>query len=290
MTALVQPDAMLARAEAPDTSARGWLVMWRVELLKLTSQRKVRLACLACVVIPLAFTLMESTQSSVPGDTLFGRWVHESGFAVSLFLLAFCTQWGLPFLIAILSGDVCAEEDRLGTWPLLLTRSHSRGEVLAGKVLAAGSLTAAGTVLLGVSSTLSGLLVVGSQPLVGLSGSLLSPSTALGATVASWLSVLPPVLAITAVAVLGSVLSRNTWLAVVVPVLCVLVLGLVSQFSAIDPIRPFLPTTGFDAWHGLVRSGAYLDQIWTSLVVSASWIAACLALAVAVFTRRDVVA
>jgi len=263
--------------------------MWRVELTKLTSQLKVRVALLACLVVPLAFTVLESTQSSVPGDTLFGRWVHESGFAVSLFLLAFTSQWGLPFLVAILAGDVSAEEDRLHTWPLLLTRSHSRAEVLAGKVLAAGTLTLAGTVLLAVSSTLSGVLVVGTQPLVGLSGRLLAPGAALAATAGSWLSILPPVLCVVAIAVLASVASRNSWVGVVTPVLAVLGLDMVAQFSALDPVRPLLPTTGFDAWHGLVRSGVYTDQAWTSLVVSALWVAACLGAAAAIFLRRDVV-
>jgi ABC-2 type transport system permease protein len=271
------------------TDRRGWAVTWRVELVKLTSQLKVRVALLACLVVPLVFAVLESTQSSVPGDTLFGRWVHESGFAVSLFLLAFTSQWGVPFLIAIICGDVCAEEDRLHTWGLLLTRSHSRGEVLAGKVLAATTLTLAGTIMLAISSTLSGIVVVGTQPVVGLSGSLLSSGTAFTATALSWAVVVPPVLAVIAIAVLASVLSRNSWVGIVTPILVVLGLDMVAQFSAVDPVRALLPTTGFDAWHGLVRTGVYTGPIWTSILVSALWAGVCLGVAAAVFLRRDVV-
>ncbi|HZQ84024.1 MAG TPA: ABC transporter permease [Acidimicrobiales bacterium] len=286
MTAVLATEAVAA---PPRTGRPGWAVMWRVELTKLLSQVKVRAALVACVVVPIVFTLLESTQSSVPGDTLFGRWVHESGFAVSLFLLAFTSQWGLPFLVAIVSGDVCSEEDRLQTWPLLLTRSRSRGDVLAGKVLAAASVTVAGTMLLAISSTLSGVLVVGTQPVVGLSGAVLSSGTALAATLASWLVVLPPVLAVVAIAVLASVVSRNSWAGVATPVVVTLGFGLVSQFSAADLVRPLLPTAGFDAWHGLVRTGVYTAPIRESMFVSAAWIAVCVGVSAAVLHRRDVV-
>jgi ABC-2 type transport system permease protein len=286
VTATLSPEAVNAPTAV---RGRGWTVVWRVELAKLISQAKVRVALVACLAVPLVFTVFESTQSSVPGDTLFGRWVHESGFAVSLFLLAFISQWGLPFVVAVVSGDVCSEEDRLRTWPLILTRSVSRGEVLAGKVLAVGSLTVVATALLAVSSTASGMLVVGTQPLVGLSGTLLSSGTALVATVSSWVVVMPPVLTIVAIAVLASVVSRNSWVGIATPVVVTLAFGVASQFSAVDVVRPLLPTTGFDAWHGLVRTGVYTAPIWTSMLVSALWIAACLGVSAAVFLRRDVV-
>jgi ABC-2 type transport system permease protein len=118
---------------------------------------------------------------------------------------------------------------------------------------------------------------------------VLSPGDAWQATATSWLTILLPVLAIAAIGILASVLSRNTWVGIAVPVVLVLVLNLVSLLSAIDPVRPLLPTTGLQDWYGLVRDDVYTNQVFTAQLVSVGWIVACLAVAARVFVRRDVV-
>ena len=270
-------------------SAPGWVVMWRVELAKMSAQLRVRVVVAGCLVAPVLFVIAESVQSAVPADTIFGRWVHESGFAVPLVILGVAGQWALPVAIGVVAGDICSEEHRLRTWSLLLTRSRSRSEILIGKTLGAATYTVAITALLGLSSIVSGLVAVGDRPLVGLSGTTLSPSAALQATVGSWASEMAPALAITSIAVLISVLSRNSWVGVIAPVVLVFGLNLVSLLSLMDPIRPYLPTTGIEAWHGLVRGDVYTDQIRTSIIVSLAWMVGCLGVASAVFMHRDVV-
>jgi ABC-2 type transport system permease protein len=280
----------LARPAEPGVPARrGWAVMWRIEVTKLSAQFRIRIALAACILLPLLYGLGESTQSGVPADTLFGRWIHESGFALSLLILGFCSQYGLPLLIVAVAGGIFAEEDRLHVWSLLLTRSRSRHSVLAGKFLAIGSYSTVVTVLLGLSATITGALVVGTQPLVGLDGTVLTPATAWRLAGESWATMLPPVFAIMAIAVFVSVISRNSWVGVVVPLVVVFAFNLVSILSAVDPIRPFLPTTGFNAWHGLARTSVYTDQIWTSVLVNAAWVIVLLGAASVVFLRRDVV-
>ena len=39
-----------------------------------------------------------------PTDTLYGVWVHSSGFALSLVFLAFAGSWGLPIAAGIIAG------------------------------------------------------------------------------------------------------------------------------------------------------------------------------------------
>jgi ABC-2 type transport system permease protein len=268
----------------------GWLVMWRVELTKMLAQLRVRVVVAGCVLGPLVVVVGLKVSNAVPGDTLFGIFVHESGFAFSLVILNWAGLWALPMSIALVAGDICSEEHRLGTWSLLLTRTRSRATVLGGKMLAAATYSVAITLLVGLATTVVGLLVIGHQPLVGLSGAVLSPRAALQATMGSWVSELAPVLAITAIAVLISVLSRNSWVGVLLTVAVVLAFNLGSLVSAIDPVRPLLPTTGLEAWHGLVRAtGVYADQIRTSVIVSLVWMAVCFGLSAAIFLRRDVV-
>ena len=108
----------------------------RRELLKLARLVRVQAVLAACVLAPFVVAAGISVQSAVPADTLFGQWVHQSGVALAMVVLGFCGQWALPALVAIVAGDVFSAEDHLGTWKTVLTRSRSRGEIFAGKVLA----------------------------------------------------------------------------------------------------------------------------------------------------------
>ena len=97
-----------------------------VELRKLAAQKRARFALLGCLIAPIIVTVVLKGQQRPPKDTLYGRHIHDSGFAEALFVLTFAAQWLLPFLTALVAGDIFATEDHLGTWKTLLTRSASR--------------------------------------------------------------------------------------------------------------------------------------------------------------------
>ena len=110
-------------------------------------------------------------QSATPGDTPFGQWVHESGFAIPMMMLGFGGQWVLPVLTAIVAGDIFSAEDHHGTWKTILTRSRSRSDLFAGKFLAALTFATVTIALLTITDLVAGLLA-GTQPVVGLGGQL----------------------------------------------------------------------------------------------------------------------
>src|SRR5262245_2759057 len=101
------------------------------------AQYKVRIVLAVCVAGPLAFAVAMRVQTNLPTDTLFGRSVAETGFAVPLVVLGFAALWAFPALASIVGGDLFSAEDRYGTWATVLTRSRSRAEVFAGKVVTA---------------------------------------------------------------------------------------------------------------------------------------------------------
>src|SRR5262249_49935596 len=137
------------------------------------------------------------------------RSVQESGLAVPLVVLGFAALWALPVLASLVGGDVFAAEDRYGTWKTVLTRSRSRSEMFAGKLAASLAFSAIAVAVLAVSSMIAGVLIVGRQPLIDLSGSLMPASRAATRVALAWASVLPPTLAFTALAVLCSVATRS---------------------------------------------------------------------------------
>jgi len=269
-------------------SPRGSLAVAGVEWSKLSAQLKVRVALAACAVSPFAFAAAIRVQSSLPTDTLFGRSLTDSGFATPLVVLGFAALWAFPVLASIVGGDAFSSEDRYGTWSTVLTRSRSRVEIFAGKVLAALAFPAVAVAVLAISSVAAGVLVIGRQPLINLSGVLLPPGQATVRVVLAWASVLPPVFGFTALAVLISVVTRSSAAGIGLPVVAALAMQLFAFLDSPPIARQLLMTSGFDAWHGLLTEPSYFGPLLYAMTVSLLYLVACLAVAYRVLLRRDV--
>jgi ABC-2 type transport system permease protein len=265
----------------------GPLVVWRIELIKLAGQLRVQGIVALCLVVPFLAVGGLNLQSATPGDTAFGQWVHTSGFAIPMVILGFAGQWVLPVLAAVVAGDIFSCEDHFGTWKTILTRSRSRGELFAGKFLAAVTFVVAAILLLTVTDLAAGL-VAGTQPVVGLSGQLVQPGQATGLVVVSWLSQLPPVLGFTALAVLSSVLSRNSVVGIGIPVILVGVFQVVTLINLPAVAQQALLSTPFLAWHGFWAQPAFYGPFRDALVTCAAWFAICTTVAWLVFRRRTI--
>jgi ABC-2 type transport system permease protein len=269
-------------------SGRGVLAVAGVEWSKLLAQLKVRIVLSACVASPFIFAAAMRVQSSVPADTLFGRSVTDSGFAVPLVVLGFAALWALPVLASIVGGDVFSAEDRYGTWTTVLTRSRSRAEMFAGKVLTALCFSSGAVAALAVSSVAAGLLVIGRQPLIDLSGVLLAPAEALIRVTLAWASVVLPTLAFMALAVLVSVATRSSAAGIGLPVVAGLLLQLYALVDGPESIRRLSMASAFGAWHGLLTDPPYYAPLVHTTAISASYLVVCLAIAYRALRRRDI--
>jgi len=259
-----------------------------VECAKLAAQVKVRLLLAVCVAAPFVFAVVMRVQSSVPSDTLFGRAVKESGFAVSLVILGFAALWAFPVLTGVVGGDLFSAEDRYGTWKTILTRSRSRGEVFAGKVVTALGFSAVAVAILGLSSLAAGVLVIGGQPLIDLTGALVPPPQALTRVALAWASVLAPAFGLTALAVLLSVATRSSAAGIGLPVVVALTMQLYAFVDGPEMVRRLLITSAFGAWHGLLSEPPYYRPLVHGTIVSAVYLVGCLAIAYRVLQRRDI--
>jgi ABC-2 type transport system permease protein len=258
-----------------------------VECAKVAEQMQARAILAACLIAPVVFAVAMKVQSSVPEDTLFGRWVTASGFAVPLVVLGFAASWAFPVLTSIVGGDIFSSDDRYGTWATLLTRSRTRGEIFAGKVLAALSFSVVAVAVLGASSTAAGALVIGRQPLLGLSGTEIPPSRALELVALAWATTLPPMFGFTALAVLVSVATRSGIAGVGLPVLVGFAMELCSLVAGADVVRGLLLTSPLVAWHGLFTEPRFFGPLGEGAWVSIAYFVGCLAVARAIVWRRD---
>src|SRR3954469_10272424 len=151
---------------------------YRFELVKLLAQWRIRIVLAACWFGPALLVAVVSNQSSLPSDTVFGRWMGQSGWAGPLVVLSFSCTWVLPLVTSVVAGDVFAAEDRIGTWRYLLVAVRSPRRIFVAKALA--SLTVLLLLVAGLagSSIAGGLAAVGNRPLAGLDGHLLAPGDA----------------------------------------------------------------------------------------------------------------
>lgn len=274
-----------ATKQSRKSPGAGFVVVWELE--KLIAQWRTRIVAVLCLLGPFAFVAAIKLTKNVPADTLFGRWINDSGVATPLVVLGFAAAWGFPALAAVVAGDIFSAEDHYGTWKTILTRSRGRSAFFAGKLVATLTYVLAAVVLLAAASIVAGLALLGHRPLIGLSGNVISAGPAIGLTGLAWLSILPSCLAFAAVAVLISILSRNSLVAIGATVALGLLLQFATLVDGIAPITRLLPAAGFLAWHGLFADPRYTGPMWTGVLVGLSWTVVCLSLSWWVFRRRD---
>jgi ABC-2 type transport system permease protein len=279
MTATITPTAEVR----PAPVLRGY----RFELVKLLSQWRIRVLLLACWIAPALFVAAVSLQSQLPADTVFGRWMHATGWAGALVVLDFSRAWALPLLTALVAGDVFATEDRLGTWRHLLVAVRSPKRIFVAKGLASGTVLLLMVAGLAASGIAGGLAAVGDGPLVGLDGHLLSPGAAAGTVLLAWVCVLAPTLAFAAIGLLGSVALGRSTTGLLLPALLAFALQLAQLLPLPVSVRLALPSHAFLAWRGLFTSPVQPGPLVVGLVVSLAWAVLATALAYHLFLRRD---
>jgi len=272
---------------AADRKRPGARTVYRMELAKLSRLIRVRVIAVLAVTGPFLAVAALHLQSATPGDTAFGQWVHVSGFAIPMVVLGFAAQWIAPGLAAVVAGDIFSAEDHFGTWKTVLTRSCGRGQLFAGKFLAALTFAVALGLLLTGTDLLAGLLA-GTQPVVGLGGQLVPAGHAAGLVVLSYLSDIPPLLGFTALAVMLSVVSRSSVVGIGGVIVITLVLQVVTLLSLPAWVQLALLSTPFQAWHGFWAQPAFYAEFRWGLVTCAGWSAACAAISWLVFRRRTI--
>jgi ABC-2 type transport system permease protein len=285
--AYIEPEARDEQnAPRPDSIA-GALVVWRIELAKLSRMIQIQVMVLLAIIGPFLVLGFLSLQSAAPGDTPFGQWVHQIGLAIPMTVLGFGAQWILPAIAAVVGGDMYSAEDHHGTWKTILTRSRTRGELFAGKYLAAVTWAVGVVVLLTVTDLVAGL-AAGREPVVGLGGQLVPAGHAAWLVAASYLSDLAPMLGFTALAILLSVATRNSIAGIGGTVVIAVLFQIVTLANMPAWAQQALLSTPFMAWHGFWGDPPYDGPFLWGLAACAVWFTVCTLAAWLIFRRRTI--
>ena len=281
MTATIAAPAAATPHRVPVT--RGY----RFELVKLLAQWRVRLLLLAAWIGPAVVVAAVSKQSTLPADTVFGRWMHATGWAGPLVGLGFSGTYALPLLTCVVAGDVFASEDRLGTWRHLLVAIRSPRRIFAAKALASLTVILVLVAGLACASAAAGVGFVGNRSLIGLDGHVLAPGDAAGKVLLAWLCALAPTLALAAIGLLGSVTLGRSPMGLLLPAVVAFGMQIAQILPLPVAVRLALPGYAFIAWHGLFTSPTQVGPLLISVAVSLLWAVVATALAYRLFLRRD---
>jgi ABC-2 type transport system permease protein len=266
----------------------GVRVAYAWELRKLRAQKRTYLGLGFAIVFPLIFVFSLLLGSGGPNDIPFGRYVRESGLAIPLVALIFGAIWFFPLVTSLVAGDIVAAEDGNGTLKTILTRSVDRQQLFVAKALAALTYAVVALVLyVGVGLVFGGLFW-GFNPLVSLSGTPVSVGRGLVLLAGASAAYMLPTIAVLSIALLLSTVTRNSAASVVGTLMISLIMQLLGVISVLDFLHPYLLSTQFNAWQGLLR-----DPIDWAPIVRAVWVCAlyslpCLGVAFTAFLRRDV--
>src|SRR4051794_41901465 len=127
--------------------------VYRVEVRKLLAQPRVRAVLGFLLVAPWVYIGLILHQDRLPLETLYGRYLKDTGYATPLAILVYASQWVLPLIAALLAGAGLSSEDQQGTAKTILPRPGGRPAGLWGQ-LAAGfpfPQVAVGTVAAGAA-------------------------------------------------------------------------------------------------------------------------------------------
>ena len=266
----------------------GVLTVYRWELMKLRYQKRTYLGLGAAVIVPILFVVATHFRHRGPEDVPFGDYITRSGLAIPLVILLFGAIWMFPLITALVAGDIFASEDHNGTLKTVLTRSLERGQIFAGKALTAATYAIVAILLSGTVAVIAGSIQSGFNPLQSLSGTTVTAWKALELVYVSLLVYLIPIGAIVCIGLLLSTLTRNSAAAVVGTLMVSLLIQLVGILPGLSGLHPYLLSTQFNAWQGLLR-----EPIDWAPIVRAAWVSALYGLPALVwaflhFLRRDV--
>jgi ABC-2 type transport system permease protein len=266
------------------------LTAYRWELRKLISQKRTYLGLGLAVALPLIFVVFQDLRQRRDhgGENIFAAQITQSGLATPVLMLLFLSLFMLPLIAALVAGDIVAAEDGNGTLKTILTRSVDRSQMFAAKTLAAMTYAAIAVFLSAIVATIGGIASWGFHQITTFSGSDVSAQEGLLLVFAANACYLIPLLSVASIGLLLSTATRNSAAAVVGTVGLVILLYIVSGIPGLEGIQPYLLTTEFNNWHGLLRTPTDWAPIWHSLWVCALYAGPALFAAFLIFLRRDV--
>lgn len=199
----------------------------------------------------------------------------------------------IPFLIALVAGDLLAGEATAGTYRLLLTRPISRTQIVTAKFLAAVIYTNLLILWLAFMSLVVGIIIFGTGELLVISSQtiiIFEKSDILWRFICAYAFASLGMTVIASLAFLFSSLVENA-IGPIVSTMAVIIVFLIISAIQIDffqTIKPYLFTNYILSWRLLFNNPINVNEILKAVLILMAHIVVFYSLTLYLFKRKDI--
>lgn len=198
----------------------------------------------------------------------------------------------IPFLIALVTGDLLAGEANSGTFRLLLTRPVSRTKLLTAKFISGWIYTVALLVFMLVLSLGVGLAIFGTGDLIVLKSSIniFSADDVLWRFAAAYGFGIITMTAVAALSFMLSAFSDNSIGPIIGTVAIIIGITVISTigFTLMEPVNPYLFTNYLTSWQLFFEHDINTAKLTQAIVVEVVYIIIFLGVTLNYFKRKDI--
>jgi len=265
----------------------------RLELTKLSAQRRSYVGWAGLLAVPLLMTLAIylSSRNHHPHDNGPGGLVtlaSHNGLLMPVAAIVLLSSFLLPLLASMVGSYQLAGEAETGTIKTWLMHSISRGGVILSKWGGAVIYVAIGLALVAAGAFVAGGLAFGLHAPTLLSGQTVSVGQGLWLTLLSYLYVLAGVICVVSLALLFATFTNSSLTAAISALVVVIVMNILGAFSYFNFLKPYLFTSRVDAWQSLFSQPIAWSPVVKGIIVFAIYTAGLLLAAWYVFRRKDI--
>ncbi len=198
----------------------------------------------------------------------------------------------IPFLIALVTGDLLAGEANSGTFRLLLTRPVSRTKLLSAKFIAGWIYMLMLIVFMFALSIGLGFLIFGSGDLIVLKGTIniFSADDVMWRFFSAYAFGILTMTAVAALSFMLSAFASNSVGPIIGTVSIIIGITIISTvgFSLMKPINPYLFTYYLTGWQMFFEETINTSKLSLAIAVEVIYIVAFLGITFFYFRKKDI--
>lgn len=276
------------------------LTLVKIELLKIFKKWRTYIGFIAIgVLVPLLHLAMYlEGQNSLDfitrglrdsfvlvGDLLNGYWIS--------YIILNALTIHIPFLVALVAGDLLAGEATAGTYRVLITRPVSRMQVVIAKYISGIIYTGSLVLWLAIMSLVIGLIVFGTGELIVMSPDaiiIFEKSDILWRFVLAYGFAALSMSVVCSLAILFSSLVENAIGPIVATMAIIIIFIILSAFDVeiLREIRPYLFTNYILQWREFFYNPLNLDKILKATLILGGHILLFFTATAIIFKKKDI--
>jgi ABC-2 type transport system permease protein len=280
-------DPATISAQAAIRTSAPLLRVLLAELRWILRRPRNLLALLLLACLPVLMGIGVAVTGGGDGPSVLAS-VAGNGLVLPVVALVIAQALLLPLVVAMVAADAFAGESAHGTLRGLLLAPVSRVRLVGVKAFGVLVMAVLAVTVLAVSGVLTGLIVVGSDGLVTLSGTMVPVGPALVRVLMAvgWVTVQAAAVGMIALAI--SSLTDHPLVVLAATMGTLIVFGVLGTIPALSWLQPLLINTDLSAVMDVLRDPITTGNLYTSLLRAGCYLLIGLSASVARVVTKDV--